>query len=317
MTHVGAVASALAATGLWALALAPTARGEDVPLPLTGKVTVKANGKRYVVVGKQTIPSGSLIRVEAGVKIAGLEGASLDVRGGFRVHGTQEGHVEISSVDFGPTVAPDNEVHLDEVDLTACRFTTPDGQSFSGGFTIENAIVTGGSFALRIKTGYLRVMDVQLKVPCSVEAVPDKGRPPEVAIRGGRIGDLALGGDASATIRGVHVDGRIDAKDFTDLVVDDCDLHQTIAFRQSAERSFAKLQLLKCNLHGGANIVLARPQGSGTKMEKVRVDKFWFGKADDTADVSDTAIAERIQDGADDPAVSVKAWWQNPQDRPH
>ena len=52
-------------------------------------------------------------------------------------------------------------------------------------------------------------------------------------------------------------------------------------------------------------------------MEKVRVEKFYFATADGKSDVSDKAIRERIDDGADDPSVSVKAFWTNPADRPH
>ena len=51
-------------------------------------------------------------------------------------------------------------------------------------------------------------------------------------------------------------------------------------------------------------------------MEKVRIDKFYFGTSDGKADLTDKQIGDRIQDGADDPEVSVKAYWQNPQERP-
>jgi hypothetical protein len=308
--------ASLAAFAGIGVGLAPTVCAEDVAFPLTGRQTVKANGKRYVIDGKQTLVAGAVIRVEAGVKIAGINGASLDVRGGLKVHGTSDGRVDISRVDFSPTVAPDNEVHLDEVDLTGCDFATPDGASFTGGLTIENASIGGGRFAVRMKSGYLRIMSVRMNTPCAIEAVPDKGRPPEIAIRGGTLTGLTFSGNAAATIRSVDVKGRLEAKDFTDLVVDACDLHESVVFRQSAEGSFSKLQLLKCNLLAGAGLTLARPKGPSTKPEKVRLDKFHFG-TNAAPDLTDKRIAERITDGADDDTQSVRAWWQNPQERPH
>ena len=297
---------------------ARTACAEDVAFPLSGKMTLKASGKRYVIDGPQTLAPGSLIRVETGVRIAGLHKASLDVRGGLRIHGASgDGRIEIENVDFSPTVAPDNEVHFDEVNFSGCDFVTAEGASFTGGFTIENASVGGSKFAVRIKSGYLRIMSVRMNVPCSIDCVPDKGRPPEVAIRGGTLTGLTFSGDALATVRSVDIKGTLEAKEFADLVVDDCNLHGTAAFRQSAERSFSKLQLLKCNLLEGSTLVFHRPAGPKTKMEKVRIDKFYFGTSSDAADLTDKQIAARIQDGADDEAVSVKAWWQYPQERPH
>src|SRR4029078_4460472 len=93
-----------------------------VPLPLVGRKTVHADGKAYVIDGKQTIPGGSVIRIESNVVIHGINDASLEVKGGLLVHGTQECWVHIDHVDFSPTVAPDNEVHLDMCDLNACTF---------------------------------------------------------------------------------------------------------------------------------------------------------------------------------------------------
>jgi hypothetical protein len=52
-------------------------------------------------------------------------------------------------------------------------------------------------------------------------------------------------------------------------------------------------------------------------MEKVLVERFFFEAGDAKADMTDKQIAERIDDGDDNPAVSVKAFWQNPQKAKH
>jgi hypothetical protein len=128
---------------------------------------------------------------------------------------------------------------------------------------------------------------------------------------------VSFSGDASATIRDSETRGLLEAKDFTDLYVDGVDLFQGAAFRQRPEGSFSRLKLVKCNLLYGMKLVLHRPVGDRTKMEKVLVERFFFEAGDEKADMTDKQIAERIDDGADDPAVSVKAFWQNPQKSRH
>jgi hypothetical protein len=292
------------------------AAAEDVPLPLTGRQTVRAEGRRYVVDGKQTIPPGSVIRVEANVLIVGKNGASLDVRGGLRVHGIPGSRVRIQDVDFSPSVSPDNELHFDEVSFHGCTFAHSKETAYAGGFTLENASFGGGPFTVRIRTGFLRVMSVEFSVGCTVEGVANTGRPPEVALRTSTLQAVTLLGPMTATVRSCEVKGLLEARDFGDLVVDGCDLPGGAAFRQGPGGVFSRLVLTKCNLLDGARLVLHRPTGPKTKAEKVRIDKFHFGRTDG-ADMTDGEIAGRIDDGADDEAVSVRAFWQNPKERPH
>ena len=312
-----ALAVLLAAPALPVRGVADTAyAAEDVPLPLTGRQTVKAIGKRYVIDGKQTIPPGAVIRLEANVRVAGVNGASLDVRGGFRTSGIDGSRVKIENVDFSPTVAPDNEVHFDMTDLSGCSFSHAGGASFSGGFTMENTDFSSGTFAFRIQAGYVKLMTVKLNGACSIEGNPDKGTPPEISIRTATLQTLSLSGNALVTLRGATLMGALHAERFTSLVVDGCELSGDLTFVQPPEGSFSKLQLTKCNLLAGSKLVFRRPAGPKTPMEKVRIDKFHFGTADGKADMTDKQIAGRVQDGADDPEVSVKAFWQNAQERP-
>ncbi len=298
------------------------ARAEDapagsIPLPLTGRQTVRADGKRYVIDGKQVIPAGAIIRVEANVQIVGINDASLEVKGGFLVHGTQDCWVGITNVDFSPTVAPDNEIHFDMANLGGCKFVTSEQTAFEGGFTFENsALQSDCAFSLRIRSGYIRFMTANVKVPARIEALVGKGKAPEVAIRTSWMQDVTLVGPGDTTIRNAEIKGTLDATSFDSLIVDGCDMFSNIVFHQPVELGFGKLQLLKCNLFGGSKLVLNRPKGPKTSVEKVRVEKFHFDNGSG-ADLTDKAIKERIDDGADDENVSVKAFWQNPADRRH
>jgi hypothetical protein len=296
---------------------AEPAPANSLPFPTSGRLTLRAEGKTYVVDGRQVLAAGSVIRVEANVRIVGINAASLEVKGGLKVHGIPGGRVRIERVDFSPTVAPDNELHFDEVELTGCNFAHGEVAGYEGGLTIENATFSGGVFAVRMKSGYLRLMAMSLNAACSVVGAPGKGRVPEVAIRSSNVNTVNLSGPMMATVRASEVRGALEARDFTDLVIDTCDLPGGVVLRQGPEGSFSKLQLLKCNMVDGSKIVLHRPAGPKTKMEKVRVEKFHFARSDGGVDMSDKEIAERIVDGADDEAVSVKAFWQNPQERRH
>ena len=313
---LGAAATALLVAGL---GLSPRAADaeEDVPLPLTGRPTVHASPKRYVIDGKQVIPAGSAIRVESGVRIVGINHASLEIKGGLQIHGIPGTRVQISGVDFSPTLAPDSEVHFDEADLSGCTFVHPEGAAFVGGLAMENVSFTGGTFAVRIRSGYLKLMSAKIYVACTIDSVPGKGKAAEVSIRSSMLGTLRLSGDSSATVRDSELGETMHAKNFTDLLVDACDLKNGITLEQDAEGTFSKLKLQNCNLLGGSKVVLRRPVGPKTTPEKVRLMKFFFGRSDDKPDMTDKEIADRIDDGADDPQVSVKAIWPNPKDRAH
>jgi hypothetical protein len=298
-------------------ATAEDAPANSLPFPTSGRLTLRGEGKPYVVDGRQVLAAGSVIRVEANTRIVGINGASLEVKGGLKVHGIPGGRVRIERVDFSPTVAPENELHFDEVELTGCNFAHGEVAAFEGGLTIENAAFSGGVFSVRMRSGYLRLMAANMNVACSIEGAPGKGRVPEVAVRTSNVNTLSLSGPMMGTVRACEIRGALEAKDFTDLVIDTCDLPGGVTLRQGPDGSFSKLQLLKCNLVNGSKIVLHRPVGPKTKMEKVRVEKFHFARADGGVDLSDKEIAGRIDDGADDEAVSVKAFWQNPQERKH
>lgn len=288
------------------------------PLPLTGRPTVRADGTTYVIDGKQTIPKGAAVRVEADVLIRGINGASLDVRGSLQIHGTQDHWVKIENVDFSATVAPENGLHFDMANLGGCRFVTAEADAFEGGLTIENsALQSDCKLALRVQSGFVRFMTANVKIPIRIETLPTKGTPAEVAIRTCWAKEITLVGPSDATIRNAELKGAVEASGFTSLVVDGCEVAGNLTFRQGPEGSFAGLSLLKCNVLSGWRLRLARPVAPKTPMEKVRVEKFYFAAANGKSDVSDKAIRDRIDDGADDESVSVKAFWTNPADRPH
>jgi hypothetical protein len=287
-----------------------------VPLPLEGRRTVRHEGKPYYVDGPQVIPKGSAIRIEKDVRIVGVRGASLDVQGGFEAHGTQDHWVKIDQVDFGKTRRPETNFHFDMVDFQGCRFAHGEGESFEGEWTIENSTLqTGSAIAIRLAKGFFRLMTTEVRGPVRVEALPVKGKPTEVSIRTSWIeGPLSVSGPCVARIQFLELKGGFEARSFTDLGVDGCDVWGgRLAFVQPEDGSFSDLFLTKCNLLTDARVLLDRPTGPKAKVEKVKVDKFHFG----VPSLTEKQIADRIDDGADDPKRSVRAFWTKPADRQH
>jgi hypothetical protein len=288
-----------------------------LPLPLKGRLTVRAEGRVYYVDGPQTIPGGSHIRLEANVKVVGINKASLDVLGGFEVHGTQDNWVRIEKVDFSPTHAPDAKIHLDMADLQDCRFVHDDGAAYEGGFTIENSCFQSGcAFSWNLRSGFLRVMTTEFATPFRVALVATKGQKPEFAIRTSWMKEIALSGAANATIRDSEIRGGLDARDFTSLQVDGCDVWNGLTFRQPEDGSFNGLVLQKCNLLSGATVALVRPRTEKTNLEKVQLERFFYeGSAGPLT--ADADIAALVTDAVDDDKQSVKAFWSKPNTRRH
>jgi hypothetical protein len=279
---------------------------------------VRHEGKPYYVDGVQVVPPGSAIRLERDVRVVGVNEASLDVQGGFEAHGTQDHWVRIEDVDFSRTRRPETNFHFDMVDLVACSFVHADGQSFDGQMTVENSCLQGScKFAVRLAGGFLRVMTTEFVPPCRVDVLPTKGKPPELAFRSSWMKRVEISGPAAATVRASELKLGLVARDFTDLVVDGCDLWGSLELRQKEGGSFSRLVLTKCNLFGGATLVLDRPAGEKKSVEKVRVERFFFGDASDSPVLEDDGVADRIRDGADDPKASVKAFWSKPSERRH
>jgi hypothetical protein len=289
-----------------------------VPLPLKGRLTVRDEGKAYYVDGPQVVPKGSAIRVEKDVRIVGVRGASIDVQGGFEVHGTQDHWVRIDDVDFGKTRKPETNFHFDMVDFQGCSFVHGEGETFEGQWTIENATLQKRcKLSVRLAGGFFRVMSADVTVPCRVEVLPTKGKPPEVSFHTSWVkGGLTLVGPSAATVRFVDLPEGVQATGFTSLVVDGCDVSKAITLEQPEEGSFSGLVLTKCNLLFGARLVLRRPTGAKTKTERVKVERFFFADGDRFV-VKDADIAARIDDGEDDPKLSVKATWTKPNERRH
>jgi hypothetical protein len=307
------------------LSAAVAAAGDEVPpgsksLPLKGRLTVRDEGKAYTIDGPQVVPSGSAIRVEKGVRIVGLNKASLDVQGGFEVHGVTGMEVSIEGVDFSPTKKPETNFHFDQCDLSDCAWVHGEGAAFEGEWTIENCDLTSSCrLSVRLAGGFFRIMSANLPIPVSVDVLATKGKPVEFSIRTSSLsaGTLTYSGPANATVRSCRLDGGLEAGGFTDLIVDGCDVRGALRFRQPAEGSFSKLTLTKCNLFAGARLVLDRPTGGKTPMEKVRVERFYFEGEGGGPVMKDKDVGARIDDGADDPKVSVRAFWTKPNERQH
>ena len=291
----------------------------SVPFPLTGTPTVRA-GHVYVIDGPQVIPPNAEIHVEQRVQIVGLHNASLEVQGGLAAHGTEAQWVVIRNVDFSPTKAPQKGLHFDMVDLRGCAFKHAEGVAFDGQITIENTCLQRDcSFDVRIATGFLRILNCEIGVPLTVATVPGtKGAPPEFSLFSTSLHDATtFSGAATTNMRASSFGGELNASNVSDFQLDACTLQRPVTITQGADDSWVKVILQKCDVLEGARIILVRPQGPKTKLEKVKLDKFYFGGANSQVVLDDKLIADRIQDGADDEQVTVRAWWTKPWDRPH
>lgn len=291
---------------------------EGLRLPLTGKQTVRNDGKNYYLDGACVIPPGSEIRIEQNVRVYGLNGASLDVQGGLSVHGTKDSWVYFVNVDFSPTTSPDKMMHLDMASLHGCKLVHAQDAAFAGGITIENCCWQYDcKFDVKVASGFLRIMTTEFTCPCKVEAMPTKGKAVEFAIRTCWMKDTTFKGGASGTIRHSEVRGPLVLNDVTDFVLDGTDLFAGATVRQASPASFSKVQLTKCNLLAGSELVLERPAGADVKAERVQVERFFFENENGGAVLLEKDAGERVKDGVDDPTQAVKAIVVTPNKRRH
>jgi hypothetical protein len=304
---------------------AAPARGEDAPagtnpFPLDKTQILKAEGKPYYIDGAKVIPPNVEITIQRGVRVFGINNASLDVQGGLKVHGTQDVWVVLQKIDFSPTSLPKRGLHFDMVDFVACKFKHGEAQSLNGEVTIENSCFQRDcEFDARITGGLLRIMTVEFGVPCRIRCDKEKVNrtPLEIGIHTSWMRDLVITGGAAVTVRSTELKNGLEMKGATELLLDGCDISQKVSILQGADDSFGKIVLTKNNLFDGATLVLSRPEGPKTKVEKVKVDKFFFGKKNGPGATKDKDVAALILDREDDPTQTVVAWWSPPNERHH
>lgn len=291
-----------------------------MPFPLDKTQMLKVEGKPYIIDGAKVIPPNVEITIQRGVRIQGINNASLEVQGGLKAHGTETVWVVIQNVDFSPTSVPKRGLHFDMVDFINCKFKHSDKQSVSGEFTIENCCLQRDcEFDVRVVGGLLRIMTVEFGMPCRIRCAKEKENrtPLEIGIHTSWMRDLVIQGGAALTVRSTELKNGLELKNVTDVLVDGCDVSGKLAILQDAEDSFGKVTLTKNNLYDGATLVLSRPEGPKTKVEKVKVDKFFFGPKHGSGVTGDKEVAALIKDREDDPTQTVSAWWSKPNEREH
>lgn len=297
---------------------APPADAE--PFPLGRTTTVKGLGTKYYIDGPSVIPKNAEITVQRGVTIIGINGATLDIQGGLKIHGTQDTWVTIHAVDFSPTSMPRKDAHFDMVDFRGCRFQHADDQSIGGGITIENSCFQRDcTFDVRITGGFLKIMTVEFGMPCRVRSIRDKEnrKPIEFEVRSSWMKAIHFSGPAMANFRHSEIRGGLHCMNVTQVVVDGCDISETLSFQQAAEESFKKLTLTKCNMFGEATVVCARPAGPKVKKERVRLQKFYFGPKDGPGLRDKDDIQARLRDGSDAEDGNVTIQAAKPNKRSH
>ena len=301
------------------------ARAEDPPrgaepFPLDKTTIVKGRGKRFYIDGKAVIPRTAEITVQQGVTIVGINNASLDVRGGLKVHGTQDTWVTMHKIDFSPTSVPTKDLHLDMVDFRGCRFKHSDEQSLGGGITIENSCFQRDcEFDVRLTGGYLKIMTVEFGMPCTVRSIRHKEnrKPIEFEVRSSWMKRIDFSGPAMANFRHSEIRGGLHCTEVTQVLVDGCDISDTLSFKQNPTDTFKKLTLTKCNLFHGATMVCARAMGPKTKKERVRLQKFYFGPKNGRGLQKKADVQKLLVDGSDLADGNVTITWTKPNKRPH
>ena len=291
---------ALGATG--ARAEEPPHGAVPFPVDRTTKVTAK-RGPVYFIDGPTVIPKKAEITVQLDVRIVGINGASLDVQGGLKVHGTQDHWVRIENVDFSPTRTSHKGIHLDMVDLRGCRFVHGEGEGFAGDLTIENgAMQRDCALDVCMHEGTLKLMTLDSGIPWTIRcASPDpRTKPILVQVRSCWARDVRISGACDATVRHCEIKDGLRCANVTELVVDGCDITGTLAVRQGPDDLFKKVTLSKCNLFDGCTLVLDREANEEAKKEKVKVDKFFFGPRDGPGALTKRdEIAPLVDDGTD------------------
>lgn len=303
----------------------PQAFADELPpdaqlFPLGKTTIVRGMGKTFYIDGPSVIPKSAEITVQRGVKIVGVNGASLDVQGGLKVHGTQDTWVTIYAVDFSPTTQPFRGLHLDMVDFNGCTFKHGDGQSFGGEITIENSTLQKDCvFDVCLNDGFLRLMTVKFGIPCTVRCVrkQQKGRAIEFDLRSSWMKKVLFSGPAVANFRHSEISGGLTCSGVTQVVVDGCDISGALAIKQEPSDTFKKVNLTKCNLFEGATVLCARGAAPKIKKEKVRLQKFYFGPKKGKGLQKKQDIQKRVMDGSDLEDGNVSIIWTKPNKRPH
>jgi hypothetical protein len=293
----------------------------SIPLPIDKTGTVRAEGKTYYVDGAQVIPRSAEVTVQLGVRIVGINGASLDVQGGLKIHGTQDMWVHLEHVDLSPTRAPFKGLHLDMVDLDQCRWVHGETEGIQGDVTVENSCFQRNCvFDVQAKGGFFKIMTTEFGMPCKLRCAksPESRLPIEIEVRSSWMKEIAFSGPAVANFMHSEIRGGLECKGVTEVIVDGCDLTQRLAFLQGPDDSFKKVVLTKVNFFDGCKLLLKRDRGPQTKDEKVKLDKPYFGPKGSAAPVlDDDGVGALIEDGADEKDGTVRVWWTKPNKRKH
>jgi hypothetical protein len=290
------------------------------PLPIDKTGTVRNDGYPYYLDGAQVLPPTAEVTVQLGVRIVGINKASLDVQGGLKVHGTEGNWVRIEGIDFSPTREARRGLHLDMVDFRGCRFAHGENEEIGGDVTIENSCFQNDcAFDVRMRRGFLKIMTCEFGMPCRIfcDRQKENSVPIEVEIRSSWMRELELRGPGMIFVRHTELKAGVTCRSVTQVEVDGCDVRADLTIEQQPEDDFKKITLTKCNLLAGARLVLRRKPGEKTRVERLAVDKFYFETSAGPAE-GEKEIGPLIEDVDDDEAGnSVRALVSKGPKRPH
>jgi hypothetical protein len=314
----------LLAAATWLLALSVhgaatrPARAEDPvekPLPLTRTTVLKDTRVVYVVDGRQTIPPGVEITGQKGIRIQGRNGAVLEVRGAFVVHGISGTPVRISGVRIEPGESV-QQLHLDYCTFSGSHVATEEGKTTGGMITVENcSFASGGGVRVGITRGKVGVMSVTGSTGVRIRGVDPENATNRVQamIYGCKLTDgLEIENVYDVVVRSTLLEGSPLALRANRTLLFDSNrvASGTLEITQPRTGEFKGTTITKCDFYM-QTLRIFSPAADGAS-DVVALDKCWFSAGNDP-----DLIAKVVEDSADDPENAVKVRLKNPSDKPH
>jgi hypothetical protein len=293
----------------------PPAAPREIPLPTSRTTVLKDTSVVYVVEGRQTIPPGVEITGQKGIRIRGKDGAVLEVKGGFVVHGIAGTQVLISGVRIEPAESV-QQIHLDECKMQYATVATAEGKTTGGMITIENCNFSSAKGVdVAMTAGKLKIMSVIGSFGARIKGVdPESGtnRVQAMVYVCKLTGGLEIENVYDVVVRSTLLGGTpMLLRGNRTLLFDSNRVSASpLVIEQPRIGEFGGTTITKCDFHM-QTLRIFSPAEEG-KGDVVALDKCWFSAGTDA-----DAIGKVIEDAADDPKNGVKVRLKNPNAKPH
>lgn len=292
---------------------APAALPLQQPFPLRN-TTVREDGVRFVVEGRQTIPRGQKVVSLRQCRIVGAgPGAVLEVRGALELKAVTGGDVVLENVwiEAGP--------ECKSLYLSSCRFeggsglrSSPEGAHAADVFLEQPTFERGAKVDVTMSGGKLIASNLSSRAPVVIRGVPVSERSANklklhlIGCTGrdrGLFGGLVVEGVRDATVSGsALLGGEVRFTDCAKLAFAANNVRsKQVVFEQTEAGRFGKTDISSCDFHGNVVRLLAPPRAN--KTEKLVLDHCYFRGMEDP----ETICAELVEDATRNPETGVVA----------